>query len=250
MQAVYNTNFKKPWDTPYPATNKNYGEYSKYEFQKLDGIEHDPKLTYYMRYFRQPSSPEFEAIHWREGRIELSLGGAASDGPVLWADFDIDNDGKVESVLVPSFFHKWQSGGAAYMVAGYFHESPISTDGTYIDSDYLTIVSGGSIEHMPYISDSWLIETIHKAVSGDSPTRLLNDRLGLGFRPFIYKSVTYISAYNQQSIGHPSSKKVSRTETIEILKYLRGGGWDMRTKKWGSLNTERICAFQMIPYGK
>jgi hypothetical protein len=39
-----------------------------YAFPRLPGVEHDYKATVAMLASRMPSSPEFDAVQWKEGR--------------------------------------------------------------------------------------------------------------------------------------------------------------------------------------
>lgn len=212
MLEVYNTHFKKPWDMPFSPTNETYGENSPYAFPKLPGVQHDPKLTYQMRFFRQPTSPEFEAIKWVEGRQEFSVADNIPYRPMLWADFDIDNDGKLETVWASGFYRTWQD----------------SRQKTHNGAEYLYVFPQGAVSINPFLSSQDKIEFIHGKKPGVPMPRLLSNmadsrNLGIGLRPFIFEGVTYLSSYDQQWRHYPESLAGPQTETIEILKYKSGG---------------------------
>src|SRR5262245_3898216 len=75
MHQVYTKYFASPWKRPPlpPATvaTGDYGPQSPYAFSRLPGIVHDSRMTFEMSYSRLPTSPEFEAIQWREGRFRF-----------------------------------------------------------------------------------------------------------------------------------------------------------------------------------
>lgn len=234
MLDVYNTHFKKPWDTPYPPTNETYGENSIYAFPKLPDVQHDPKMTYGMRFFRQPTSPEFEAITWMEGREELSTAGNITYHSVLWGDVDIDNDGRLETVWVAGFYNSWQN----------------SREKAHNGADYLYVFPQGAVSIKPYLSTQEAVELIHGKAQRVSLPRLLTsmsqDSLGMGLRPFIFDGVTYLSSYDQQWRFYPARLIGPNTETIEIIKYLSGGERYSGSYDRTAVITEQVCKFRMI----
>jgi hypothetical protein len=65
------------------------------------GVAHDSQMTLQMSFSALPTSPEFDAIHWREGRIDL--GAPVGESPALIAEFDLDNDNRPELVVKSGF---------------------------------------------------------------------------------------------------------------------------------------------------
>lgn len=112
MLHVFNDKFTHLWDAP-PLTSltkdPNYSATGKYAFPLLPGVKHSPKATFEMRFSAWPTSPEFAAIRWREGRAVF--GGCptgkkcAGEGPIpiLVAHFDFDNDRSIDTVIQWAF---------------------------------------------------------------------------------------------------------------------------------------------------
>lgn len=112
MLRVFNDKFAHPWDAPPMPWSKTYHWYSadsKYGFPLLPGVKHSTEATYEMRFSAWPTSPEFSAIHWKEGRAVLGgcPAGKTCSGegpiPILVAYFDFDNDGATDTVIKSAF---------------------------------------------------------------------------------------------------------------------------------------------------
>lgn len=125
MGQVYNSYFRQPW-TVHGAESKAYGPDGLYSFPKYPGVEGFNLSIFGLGHSRRPPSPEFDAVPWRialrfnkapfyaptvsiceQYRQEKSMGpvGGGKDCfyPLLIADFDIDNDGRIETVVKDSF---------------------------------------------------------------------------------------------------------------------------------------------------
>ena len=219
MRAVYNQNFSHPWRRP-PLTkledDPSYGPDSAYAYPKDQGVVHSSAMTFDMTYSRLPTSPEFEAINWRERRIQH--GQPIGDSPALVATVDIDNDGKPDTVVKGGFMRSHATGvagGGQDALYIFRHES------TPLPSPIPPQMLGAKrADGGPAV----ITET------PDTPYRLI--------RPFLYRGTTYLAAYGERERGG------RWTEVIWILRYLKGGyivGPAERTK----VEVSRICKIQM-----
>ena len=125
MDQVYNAYFRQPW-TVHGAESKQYGPDGLYSFPKYPGVEGFNLSMFGLGCSRRPSSPEFDAVPWRvalrfnktsidappisvceqyrqEKVMGPGKGGKVCFYPLLITDFDIDNDGRVETVVKDSF---------------------------------------------------------------------------------------------------------------------------------------------------
>lgn len=109
---LFNDKFAHLWDAPpmpWSKTDQWYSADSKYGFPLLPGVKHSTEATFEMRFSAWPTSPEFSAIHWKEGR---AVPGGCPAGktcpgegpiPILVAYFDFDNDGLTDTVIKSAF---------------------------------------------------------------------------------------------------------------------------------------------------
>jgi hypothetical protein len=200
---------------------------------RLPGVEFNEKFIRDMIYSKFPTSPEFEAIYWREGRLWIE-GGKPEDislEPMLVADFDIDNDGEVEAVFKVSFMSEFVTEGFS---------NPYSAD-----YDQLELFPKGGIQLKGIPNRG---EVVHGQINGPKPNLILGRQL----RPFILDGVTYISIYEPV---WPADKLerlptgdslVPAQEYLNIKKY-RGGGQFVNFGKYTELDLQPICRMSMIP---
>lgn len=94
MKGVYNRYFKRPFAASPDLAD--FDEGGSYALPLLPGVTRDPRLARAMIFSIQPSSPEFDAVKWQEGRVQYPNG---NDQAVMVADVDIDNDGSVDTVV-------------------------------------------------------------------------------------------------------------------------------------------------------
>ena len=219
MQTVYNTYFRYPWKRPFLTKltdDPEYGADSPYAFPKLPGVAHDSSAALLMSFSRRPSSPEFDAIAWREGRIDY--GQPAGEGPALVAVFDVDNDGTQELVIKSAFARTYESDGGR---GGW---------------DYVYIFKDRRIQELPNPIPLGAFRP--KGLTGPA---LIVQSPGFPYRfvrPFRLKGVTYIAAYDQSYRG----KTVS--EFVDILKYL-GGGYLVKVGERSQVKVSRVCRLRM-----
>lgn len=227
MSQVFNALFRQPWrdemDVSFNAAN------GKFSFPRLPWVEHSDRITVDMRFSKLPTSPEFDAISWQEGRA--IVGTADSGGntpiPVLIAYFDFDNDGHADTVMKDSFMTHYQYRAGLTNARG---------------PEYLLVWRG---ERRAFDSMPSMWELQNEVPKDKRP--VLSE--GLHQRPFIYRGQTYVARY-QQDWG--SSKVAGEIpwyplgETMSIVRYALGAKTldsDDNTR-WME---QTVCEFQMKP---
>lgn len=224
LQKVLLKNFSFPWRRPALArlveSDSNYGQGSVFSFPKVPGVDHDTKATLLMSYSRYPTSPEFDAVDWREGRITGMPGEASGLHPVLVADIDIDNDGLKETVLKTAFMLQYYSGNGSGGEDVLYVLPQRSAPLAHPISWHEVISAGDQSNRIALI-----------ALSEDVPFRLI--------RPFVYEGTTYLMGYEQAYNGG------NQLERFHVVKY-RGGGYEQATKTRTRVKLERVCLFRMI----
>jgi hypothetical protein len=180
-----------------------------------------------MGYSRQPSSPEFEAIKWREGRYGFAT---HRDVPMLVAEFDIDNNGQTDLVLKSSF-----------MVG--FEPSHGSAPG---GEDTLLVFATGALdlERQIYFGPGFRVATNEARpamIHGGYELRLI--------RPFILNAVVFLSAYEQVWEGGEFQDLGARFSRLEgeytnVLRY-KSGAHLLAPGRWSDLDVERVCRYRM-----
>lgn len=244
MLEVYNSNFKQPWKTKdwrkkligTPGSSKREADEDflasgRFAFPKLPGVQHNPEFTSMMQYSKLPTSPEFEAIHWQEGRYAFK--GGEYQYPFLFAEFDIDNDGTKEMVFKSAFMHDFVAGGWwNHNDADHDHLNIFGVDGfTLGDSQP---IDGGKI--------------YHGSADGQKP-RFIEARQ---IRPFIFDGITYLSEFEpiwpaNELAGLPTGKyPFPVKEYINIVKYV-GGGLYLDAIKYSEVESVLICRLRMVP---
>lgn len=234
MLEVYNRDFAYPWKTPALAAIGNpdraYGPEGRFSFPRLDGVVHDNRATWIMRYSKLPASPEFTATTWREGRYRVStrLGANHGDQPFLVGQVDIDNDGRPETLIKSSFMQNfWPSyesveGGEDTIFV--FREGDIDLSKTIGFQDFF---NGQPGKRKPIM------------ISGSYERRLI--------RPFDFDGIVYLSTYEQVwedgEYSGPDTRLLG--EFINVLRY-RGGGENLGGGNWSPLDLEQVCRYRMV----
>jgi hypothetical protein len=244
MLAVYNAEFREPWkardwrkkligtpDDPEWEINEEFGPSGIYAFPKLPGVEHDPALTYEMRFSKLPSSPEFEAIEWREGRYQLEMKELNNIKlePMLVAEFDIDNNGIAEIVIKTAFMHEYTTWGGWSSGEG--------------GSDYIYVINKSEfvLDGIPTLKD------IAQGQIDHAPPRYMVERQ---LRPFIIDGVAYVSQFEDiwpEVEGMSSQhRQYPIREYIHILQY-HSTERTIGNNQSTALNMKPICRLRMIP---
>ncbi|MGH8654680.1 MAG: hypothetical protein ACREYE_22065 [Gammaproteobacteria bacterium] len=240
MLEVYNRFFRELWkakdwrkkfvgtpDNPKWEINEAFGAAGMYAFPKMPGTEHSPEFAYNMRYSKLPTSPEFDAIEWREGRFLLQDDRPQdiTTQPMLMAEFDIDNDGNIDTVIKKSFMFDYTTWGG--------------WDGRDGGADDMVIYPKGEYDFTGEVT----LHTLNHGQPGRAKPRIVE---GLSLRPFILEGVTYLSEYRQvwptQGARH---QQYPTEENMYVLKY-RGGGQNLGGGKYTDVDMESICRFRMI----
>ena len=237
MQDVFNRDFTHLWDADplMPKDDQHYSAASRYAFPTLPGVDHEDRATFVMRYSKVPTSSEFEAVSWQEGRA--ILGGEpgtqlalwlTTPRPVLIAYIDFDNDGKVDTVIKSGFTKDYN-----YRTFG--------KDGDGLSEEYLLVLRGQKMD-VPRDLSLWTLQ---------------NDRLppqrpiivnSTYVRPFIYMGHTYVAQYDEdlgktQAAGHKPPYQPKR-ETMSVVEYHFSGRSDATQRpQWDAVT---ICEFKMI----
>ncbi len=222
MLEVFNNNFstlwkhEEPWfltgerspETGYGIlkSNPSYEEHGKYAFPKLPGVKHDVALTAEMAQQKLPTSPEFDLIPWREGRMKVD----EFTESILAADFDIDNDGQIETVLKTglncgNIYHVSHHNEESYYV---YHQGEINPSKV---EDYSTLGK-----------------------------KAIYSLYGHFFRPFIFKGKTYFTEYVHDwgIFGDTLTREIPESEAMLIERYTKASGSDKP-------QAESICRYRM-----
>ncbi|UCV05667.1 hypothetical protein [Dechloromonas denitrificans] len=243
MTQVFNQNFKAPWDRGVGAEGANptvFGKPYDQIFERLPEVGFDRESTYEMLLSKFPSSPEFDAVKWKEGMVCYPEGGnedICHPHPMLVAEIDIDNDGHKEWVVKHSFMFKIPTKFVSD--AG---------DEDYSGEDGLALFPKDGLDlTMPLT----LKQLVHGQKSGRQP-RLLDLKVALQLRPFAYKGKTYLSAYqivlddkNLSPKKHPPYQLYPDREYMNILRVLAGGK-RLEGQIIETANTESVCRIRMI----
>jgi uncharacterized protein len=145
MSKVFNSKFKTPW---YRSTLKLepdpvlFGVPYSQHFERLPGISYDKRKTYDMFLAKYPTSPEFAAVKWREGRYEPPPGSIYTEPPILVAQVDIDNDGENEWIVKYGFMRN----GDHTLVSGLpvrFARKPATSTKSYMGRVVLVGIASG-----------------------------------------------------------------------------------------------------------
>jgi hypothetical protein len=214
MQSVYNKHFRRPWDfRDLPIRTP--------PFPRLPGVEYDERKALDLSFSAFPSSPEFDAVPWMEGRATRRV------SPTLVTQLDIDNDGKPETLIKTSF------------MLGYSPAHNSAPGG----EDEIWIVDKEQVN----LSEPLAIFDLHKSVGQQRPARLGMDTFAMpvrSIRPFLFDDVTYLSMYEQEVSSE--GKRWRTRETMWVMKY-RQGGWHKGGGNWEPVKAARICRFRMVP---
>lgn len=232
MEEVYNRHFKHPFAVS--TDPADFVEGGRYALPLLLGVTHDPELAKAMALSISPTSPEFDAVKWREGRVQYPNG---NDQAVMVADVDIDNDGSVDTVV--KFF----------FAQPYLINNPLSVDALAV---YRGVIKP---ELLPFSINALYIRqdgvrtpanigaNFGQVSSSSFPYAIL--------RVFSYDGANYLSAYGRRWIRTSSALKHRwpDLEYIDVLQY-HGGGDNLGKEGWSQLKMDTICQFRMTVINK
>ena len=226
MNTVFNVHFRYPWKRPALSVNAEdlaYGPKGKYAFRLLPGVTHDVRMALVMSYSRLPTSPEFQAVKWREGRHRISGSHFVVDEPMLVATLDINNDGRLDTVFKTSFMRTFdgRNGGGG--------------------GDTLVVFSSQQmdISHQVAFGPGWKIKAEQKSPAVITQLPSMPYRL---MRPFIFEGITYLAAYAQH---WPTHEDPQIEEGMDVLRY-RGVSASINPAEPANIvHVDRVCQFQM-----
>lgn len=244
MTKVFNRSFTTPWDRGYDnglnPSPSVFGTPYDQVFERLPGVEYSKQFVFQMLLAKYPSSPEFDAIKWHEGRVyypDSARPGELRASPMLVTQIDIDNDGKKEWVIKNSFMFKAPS--------NYVSDAG-NTD--FSGWDDLRIFPADGLDlTIPLLSK----QLTHGQKPGYQPG-MLDIQVALQLRPFIYKGRTYLSAYQvvweDKSISQSKPRRFRMYPDREYLNILQvvEGGKNPNNAFIETANTETICRIRMI----
>jgi hypothetical protein len=225
MAGVYNSHFGYPWRLSVlriQSDDLEYGTNGRYAYPKLPGVTHDNEKTFQMARSRLPTSPEFDAIEWREGRYSFGSGSDLGELPMLVAKIDIDNDGRIETVMKTSFMTDYYissgSGGEDLLLV--FKDEEIDL--------------GKAVRFEPFyrMQESREKPALITALPS-VPYRLI--------RPFVLNGVTYLSGYQQ---GWSEKNSVGREE-MHVVRYRKVSENPDPVDKRNIVHLDLICVFRM-----
>lgn len=235
MLSLFNDQFTRLWSAPPQAPVTNDPVYStdgKYSFPRLPSVEYSADAVFQTRFFSQPTSPEFSAIHWEEG---MAFPGGCPAGsvcsgeqpfPVLIAHFDFDNDGIVDTVIKE----------------GYFPGYP----GSLWEVEYLTVWRGQNIS-INGVADLWKLE--HPQDVTLTPIIYV----GMYLRPFIYENQAYVAQYvqDQDEPVDPNAEHGPRPKTWQphqedmLVQQYSFTGQEEKTTGRPQWTARTICDLEM-----
>lgn len=231
MEKVYKKYFRTPWASPPDDWND---ERKKNVSTRLPGVEFNADLMGLMDRALFPSSPEFEAIKWREGRYKYQTTDTKSGGevvitgtiinPLLVADFDIDNDGKMDTVIQGGFFE-----GMVYGI------------------DSFSVYPAGTVDLKDLVGESVVkVRDVQsfREVDGMGETLSVGVDTWRSLRPFILGGVTYLSGARYESPYDGFKPNHIYKDYVDILKYIKGSSF-RKGRNQPPLEFETICRFRM-----
>ena len=243
MKKVYNSYFRQPWAT-HRSDSKAYEDGGFYSYPKYPGVEEFVLSTWSVHHSRRPSSPEFDAVPWRSA---LRIDRSSPDAPplslcekyrkekkmspegtrcfyfLLIADFDIDNDGRVETVVKDSF------------MTGY---PPLE----HHSSDNYFIFPQGTIDPWQFAYGRGFLDRYDKF--GSWPRTLPIEFMA---RPFILDDVIYLSSYHRW--WKDDNQIIQEDPDREYMEVFKLNGSDEVTPKTqyspAKYNMDLICRLKM-----
>ena len=221
MNQVFNEGFATMWDTSMlNEEDPSFAADSEFAFPRLPGVEHDYKATFTMLSSKKPSSPEFDAVPWKEGRAILGdppeSAGPVNDTPmpILVTYVDFYNDGHMDAVIKKQFTR-----GYSYMA---------NSGGNGLDDELITVILDQKLSPGPTLS-WWDLRK-----KAQSSSKFINTIDAAYERLFIYKGQTYVAHYDIQLSTNPNAVKPSK-ELMSVLRYHVSDG-----------QGEVICQYRMI----
>jgi hypothetical protein len=228
MEEVLNRNFKTMWATEMQNPERDF--HLGAGVPKLPGVVQDANMAYAMRYSLAPSSEEFKAIPWNEGRAifgdppETAGPVSTVPMPVLVAHFDFDNDGTTDTVMKLGFTR-----GIDYM----WNERSVGWN-----EEYLYVWRSKLIQfHSP--------QSLWELMAGAKPeARPMEEVNGDYLRPFRFKGHTYVAEYHIGSPKH-QGKQLRMRESMSVSSY-RPADQSVSATASTQWKESKVCEYSMI----
>lgn len=232
MAGVFNTKFANLWkrDAFSSMDASHYTAGSKYAFPLLPGVSHASRFTFDMSLSRSPSSEEFDAIDWKEGRVTTGSPSASKTPdsetslPVLIANIDIDNDGSQDTIVKYGF-----SPGYEHLASG---------EGLSAEA---IVVWRSQVWQLPADLSLW------KLLNSQPATRAPIVYNAAYLRPFVYNRHTYLARYDFDRLtpeGKRRTKGGHPRETMSVVDVRFTGTLNGLTKRpeWTATT---LCSYRM-----
>jgi hypothetical protein len=224
MERLYNGTFKQPWER---AKSKQAA------FPRAPGVARNQALEGQLFYSGTPSSSEFTAIKWQEGRSFFS-GSSSPQAVTLVAEFDIDNDGTRE-VVIKSQFMRSVAPSAGTDQLWVLRRKAVDPAKPI---DMNRVFGKAREDGTRQISNV----TLHYTEK-DRPAEISGERMAATLiRPFVFGGKTYVAAYVPWAVDDPKQRR----EWMWVMAY-RGGGGSLGPGKWEPAKVDKLCRFRMIP---
>lgn len=223
MERVYNADFKRPWDRKAKRT----------AFGRVAGTKKDDALEAQLVYSAGPSSAEFAAVKWLEGRSYYA-GSSSPQAATLVAEVDIDNDNTRDVVVKTQFKRSVQTAGGLDQLWVFRRKAADPAKPLEMNR-----VSGKAREDGTRQISSVTLHYTDK----DRPAEVSGERMGAALiRPFAASGKTYLSVYVPWAVDDPKERR----EWMWVMAY-RGGGSSLGPGKWEAAKVDKLCRFRMIP---
>ncbi|HEY1214040.1 MAG TPA: hypothetical protein VGE93_10465, partial [Bryobacteraceae bacterium] len=196
----------------------------RYDFPRLPGVVRDTRMTFEMRYSKVPSSPEFDAIGWQEGRAligEPNESGGNKPLPILVAYFDIDNDGSLDTVVKTGF-----NSGYSRMANG---------KSNWLNDEYLVVWRGVRVD-FSQLRHVWP----RKDELPDAKWPFTEN--GTYLRPFLYAGRTYLASYEIDLGENYDAMLPKETMSIIELSYTGASSNFTHQPVW---DHKLVCRYRM-----
>jgi hypothetical protein len=232
MSDVFNDRFRNPWkrDAFSAKDSSRYAANSRYVFPLLPWVSHSSRFTFDMSLSRSPSSTEFDAINWKEGRVTTGSPSATKTTdsetslPVLIASVDIDNDGSQDMLVKYGF-----SPGYDHLASG---------EGLSAEA---IVVWRSQVWELPSDMSLW------KLLNSQPATRAPIVYNAAYLRPFIYDRHTYLARYDYERLTPEGKRRMKGghpRETMSVIDARFTGELNGLTKRpeW---TATKLCSFRM-----
>lgn len=214
MAGVYRKNFKHPWhqeSQKWVDGDRYFGKLPSELFKAFDGVVQTPSDSYYLLLNFSPSSVEFDAVPWVEGRMKIHPYSSLSKErqqefyPILVANIDVDNDGVNEYFIKLGFLASPPRNG----LFGW-GSAPI---------DAIRIYDGEAVKSADFSRLESRKHQENAALSNIFRTNASKTFI----RPLKYQGRWYFHAYHTKWPEVETAHGLPSKESIEIFQIDRGG---------------------------